>query len=477
MDAPTTTQTLLVPKSQHLSTKIETLQRPLLSIGRSAYLLPVVSCLAVFSPQIWAFIRFTLDEAEDIATDYTHWEPYHATLPFFSFLAAFMWGIYILAYPPSTPLRRKLSMVALLVPLGTAMMHGLDLWPEFTICDTLIRFCYIWFAHMSFEVTILEFTPKIPKEKDCLSARLREAHKVLFGYNRSQFQQESKRRREQEPAHGYTHNEFLARHVWKIVCMFTLRCAYAHVMAKYVPEFEPDVKTNYASFFRRIGDVNANEMWHRLDMVFDWTVATWWLYDQYHSVVAIFFVNITRLDEPDEWRMSVFGSPVEAWTVRRFWGKFWHNFVYSSFSAHARVVTRQWLGMKRGQNSTRLAENTLVFLLSGLGHSLVRWAEQEEYDTDKEIWCIAMWYVAQMLPIMIEEFVHHNVLVETRRDLAARYPVLMTYAERTIGYLWVFGWMMWSVPKYTYTRIEWSVGTLRQHLKFAAENDTVAAQF
>jgi hypothetical protein len=452
---------------------MKTLQRPLLFFGHTVYLLPIVSVLVVFSRQIWDFARFTYDEAEDLATDYEHWKPRKAALPLFSFLIAFTWAICILAYPPRTPLRRKLSIVALAVPLWSAFKNTQYIWPEFTICDTLNRFCYIWFAHMSHEVTILEFTPAVDKENDCLKIRLREAYKVLFNRNRRQVEQQS-HARPQTLKHGYTHKEFLLRHVWKITYMFTLSCAYPYLMHKYVPEFEPDYHLHYSSFHRRLPEsLSAEEMWHRFDIAFEWSITTWWLYDQYHSFIAILFVNILRLDNPDDWSMSLFGSVSDAWSVRRYWGKFWHNFVYHSFSAHAKIVTRQWLGMQRGQMSTRLTENTLVFLMSGLGHTLVSWLYLGSEESDGKIWCITVWYVAQMLPIIVECVVQKMVLVETRRYLDARYPKLMMYAERTVGYAWVCWWMMWSVPKYTYMKSDWSFQMMSERLRLESANNTI----
>jgi hypothetical protein len=47
--------------------------------------------------------------------------------------------------------------------------------------------------------------------------------------------------------------------------------------------------------------------------------------------------------------LSLFGPLSGAWSVRRYWGKHWHNYVYHSFSGHVKILTRQWLGFKGGR--------------------------------------------------------------------------------------------------------------------------------
>jgi hypothetical protein len=447
------------------------LQRPLLFLGHTVCLLPITSVLVAFVRQIWDFVCYTCEEAVIVVSDYPYWNPSDAILPLGSYLFAFLWGFYILAYPPSTPLRRKLSIFVLAVPLWFAFSNGLDIYPDYTVGDTFLRFCYIWLAHMSHEVIILEFEPRIEKDKDCLKVRMREAYKVLFNRNRRQVLQDA---RPQIPKHNHTRQGFVLRHLWRIFYLFVLSCAYTYLMDNYCPEFDPERNTDYGSFFRRLpASLDLPEMCHKFDVAFDWIIVTFWLYDRFHSAFAILFVGILQVDEPQEWSMSLFGSVSDSWSVRRYWGKFWHNFVYHSLSAHAKIITRQWLGMRRGYMATRLAENTLVFLMSGLGHTLVRWVSSDT-DTDKEIWCITIWYVAQMLALILESIVQDTVLVETRRDLDARHPKLTMYAERTIGYLWVCAWFFWTVAKYNYVRSAWSAQTMRQSFESGTPNDMIA---
>jgi hypothetical protein len=59
-------------------------------------------------------------------------------------------------------------------------------------------------------------------------------------------------------------------------------------------------------------------------MAVNWIWIAYLMLEICHSIFAIIFVVILRLDTPESWP-PLFGSPLEAWTIRRFWGKFWHK--------------------------------------------------------------------------------------------------------------------------------------------------------
>jgi hypothetical protein len=88
-------------------------------------------------------------------------------------------------------------------------------------------------------------------------------------------------------------------------------------------------------FFRRLSEIlKYDELYDRTEIVFEWNIVKLWLYDSYHSCFAILYVGILQLDRAEEWSLSLFGPLSGAWSVRRYWGKHWHNYVYHSFSGH-----------------------------------------------------------------------------------------------------------------------------------------------
>jgi hypothetical protein len=439
--------------------------------------------------------------------NYAPWHITHSITPGFAFLSAILYGLYILSYPPCTSLTRKLHIVLLALPLYCAFINADDISSSYTAVDTFGRTCIIWFAHMSYEVCVLEFSPVVKDTKTDIEGggqmgrweemreRIKQGYKVLFDRNHTQMLEaqnhaqppptsastsnpyasrdtyvatDKKTDEALQPgneaypaplpkgrAHGYTRPQFLRYHILKAAFYHALRKSYEHYEKHYSPTTlsVPPLSTRLlGSFFRRLPSSLAPlELLYRAEMSFDWNITSIWLYDSFHSGFALLWVG-SGIDAPEEWSMSLFGPIGEAWNVRRYWGKHWHNYVYHSFSGHVKCATRGWLGLKRGRMSTRLLENTLVFLLSGLMHSLVRWQQSPMAD----IWAISVWYVGQMLPIIFESVVSHYWR-KARKSLGIRADVKwVNRLEYAVGYCWVIGWFMWSVPKYLATRMHWT---------------------
>ncbi|KAK7916877.1 hypothetical protein PG985_010485 [Apiospora marii] len=72
------------------------------------------------------------------------------------------------------------------------------------------------------------------------------------------------------------------------------------------------------------------------DMEVRGIMSVYWIWTAYHSLTvghdlaAILFVAILGWDEADEWP-PLFGNLMEAYTLRRFWGVFWHRLHVHSF--------------------------------------------------------------------------------------------------------------------------------------------------
>jgi hypothetical protein len=364
-------------------------------------------------------------------------------------LTAFIYAFYILAYPPKY---RKLSIFLLVIPISYAFLHHTKLAPHYTFCDTYGRFLYIWLAHMSHEVIILEFEPAITKENDGWKSRMRAAYKVLFSRNHHST----------GPHHNHTRTSFVVRHLWKATYLYTLQILWTVIRTRCIV-VQPVHGADKAIFFRRLPhSLNAVEMYHRFEHFLYWCVINMFLYEAYHSVFAILFV-LLRFDTPGEWSMSLFGPASDAWSVRRYWGKHWHNYIYESFSSHTKILTRDWLGMQRGRVSTRLVENTLVFGASGVMHSAVRWVQDAQ---SRDYWVITFWYVGQMLPIVIEDIVQ-AAWNRKKKEYVVKESKCLMWLERLVGYAWVVGFNMWSITKYVHTRDAW--GDAAMEIRFARE--------
>ena len=443
---------------------------------KSLYTLYSVTCSSIISKSIHSRYAHSLT----IAMCHKPWTPTSALPPLFNTTLAIAYALAILAYPPKN---RKLAFMILCLPVCHAFSRMLDLTPWFTVNDTFGRFLYIWLFHMSHTFLLLEFTPSTTnKGDDGWRNTLQQAYKVLFARHPCSFLSSSSVSRESERKkrkgrrlHRLGRRDFCLHHTAKAGLAIGVMWVWDTYIdpLTYTPSFDFD----RASFLRRIPQsLTRSEILARLTMTWDICVGDMIYFESWHSLFCILFVGILRLDGAKEWELGLFGSLRDSWTGRRYWGVYWHDFVYESFSAHVKVLTRSRLKLKRGKAMTRILENALVFAASGLMHSLVRWVQT---GGQGEIWCVAIWYSSQIIPIMIEEIVQAMWARSALRVwLQRRFGERNTgRLDRAVGYMWVFGWMFWSVPKYLIVRSSWEMASLERKYPdlFAGHDETTRA--
>lgn len=188
--------------------------------------------------------------------------------------------------------------------------------------------------------------------------------------------------------------------------------------------------------------------------------ATHWISTSYltlnaaRDTLAVFFTCVLRLDEPADWPVRFFGSPREAYTLRRFWGRFWHRLVYRSYGNWGRWVAQRLLGSRRRKPSSA-QENwcvaLVVFVLSGVLHALVmKWSLRMEVDMG--LMGDVGWYCMNFAAGALERGV---IILAQRlfplREWEKEVPGLQRVWQG-IGFAWVLAFFFWSVPKKEYAR-------------------------
>lgn len=202
-------------------------------------------------------------------------------------------------------------------------------------------------------------------------------------------------------------------------------------------DFLPDKRV----YLRRLSEVTARETIIRMWFVIFWNWSTYSTVTKVHDILAIFFVGI-GIDEPQDWP-TLYGSLREAYTMRGFWGKFWHSLVYRSYTNYGIVISTKIFGLPRRSMVGRLLVNFLVFFLSGCIHALVElqlgytcgWRES-----------IAS-YSGSFVAILVETIVQWAF-----RSLVGKYRG-DSVISKAIGYAWVFGYLFWSLPKVQYSKL------------------------
>ncbi|KAI0376142.1 membrane bound O-acyl transferase family-domain-containing protein [Hypomontagnella monticulosa] len=106
-------------------------------------------------------------------------------------------------------------------------------------------------------------------------------------------------------------------------------------------------------------------------------ISTIWIFDSIsqleisHAAMGILFVAVLRVDEPHEWP-PLFGNPLEAYSLKRFWGRFWHR-LFTSAGVWARALTDNKIFSQVPVGLKKAFAAFFIFTVSGLAHAIVGW--------------------------------------------------------------------------------------------------------
>ncbi|KAK3353824.1 membrane bound O-acyl transferase family-domain-containing protein [Lasiosphaeria hispida] len=173
-----------------------------------------------------------------------------------------------------------------------------------------------------------------------------------------------------------------------------------------------------------------------------------------HFLLSIVFVSILRVDGPDEWP-PLFSSPLQAFTLKRYWGIFWHRLFSPGAVTWARFVARRGLQLPPGSTIEKVLVPFIVFSVSGAAHAAVGW---------RLGYCCLVrdikffWW--NFAAIFAETVVLKGIRVvfvwlpfgETTPQLQRQRNMLVKVTTRVVGYLWVLMFFLWAMPPYLYPK-------------------------
>lgn len=220
---------------------------------------------------------------------------------------------------------------------------------------------------------------------------------------------------------------------------------------KFMPLSIWDFSPRQETYLRRLPilQVTTRETLIRSALAFRWVWLNFLGLHIAQTAVAVLFSIILRWDEASEWPL-LFGNPLDAWTLRRLWGKFWHRIVYRPYIAWGQVLSRRLPWTTPGSSLEKAFIACFVFLLSGVSHSLVTWRGFGCGHSGDTVW-FALNAVAAVVETAVIKTYRNSIV---KRSSQWWLPLVHRYGlDRLIGYLWVFGFMFWSVPKWDYGKV------------------------
>lgn len=146
--------------------------------------------------------------------------------------------------------------------------------------------------------------------------------------------------------------------------------------------------------------------------------------------------------EVNSWRPG-FGPISEAYSVRRFWGIFWHKYQQQKMSSPASFVTNSVLGLPKGTPVSRYTHLFLTFFISGLMHAMTDLAEGFTWQQSGSL----RFFCTQAVGIIVEDGIRTFY-----RWALPNWKQASTHQtfNKILGYIWVVIFMVWSTPAWIY---------------------------
>ncbi|CAG8905549.1 unnamed protein product [Penicillium egyptiacum] len=170
-----------------------------------------------------------------------------------------------------------------------------------------------------------------------------------------------------------------------------------------------------------------------------WFVVNRLISDLAYRVLSILFVGI-GLDSPADWPPA-FGSMANAFTLRNFWGKFWHQFMRQPFTSISNFIARDILRLPRSSTLERYANLFVVFLISAIFHVIVDILQSIPMESSGSM----PFYLAFVLGIMLEDgaqtFWKWVQTPESGQEKAKQSSGTVPFWKRAAGMVWVMLWL------------------------------------
>lgn len=188
----------------------------------------------------------------------------------------------------------------------------------------------------------------------------------------------------------------------------------------------------------------------RAGVTFYWLWLTTTLLITANVTLSLIFVSILRLDEPDDWP-AFFGNPSEAYTMRRFWGKFWHRGAVRPLASVSRAIASRLLGSKLSRRYDGQVCAFGIFAISGIYHSACSWVLGDRCGWKDELWFFLMNFLVCATERLL---LCYGKLASQKLGLAW---TPSTVVRRTLGYVWVVCFLCWLVPKWQYPKVNCAI--------------------
>lgn len=207
--------------------------------------------------------------------------------------------------------------------------------------------------------------------------------------------------------------------------------------------------------------LNARELCLRAITSVNWIRATHLSLCTMRELLALLHVAVLRVESPEQWttargrRSSLYGSPADAYTLRRFWGVYWHRLHVETLAAYtppfARLAAavlparcRRVVMVTVGMADKMLAAGW-IFFSSSLCHAVTGWVLTGRSHAYEQ----ARFFLLNWVLCLLETVAGQCFLAKGRPRQGAPVPGW----RRVLGYVWVLGIFFALTPGWQYSTV------------------------
>ncbi|KAH7320699.1 membrane bound O-acyl transferase family-domain-containing protein [Stachybotrys elegans] len=207
-------------------------------------------------------------------------------------------------------------------------------------------------------------------------------------------------------------------------------------------------------FFRRGNSLTLNEIIVRSASVLVYWTSQYIIIQAVYSTLAAITVAL-GMTPVQSWP-PVFGFISDSYSIRQFWGSFYHQLLRRGCGGIAHFLTCTCLGLSKRGIWSRYIYTCAVFMVSGLFHAFSDVAQGIPWSESGAL----QFFMLQVFGIMLEDAFGALLRLRTSSDWDPAQRSFSTSRRpfKALGYLWTLAWLVWSTPVWIYPSLQRSTG-------------------
>ncbi|KAJ5356954.1 hypothetical protein N7517_011563 [Penicillium concentricum] len=182
---------------------------------------------------------------------------------------------------------------------------------------------------------------------------------------------------------------------------------------------------------------NTGQRWTEqfIQTLVAWFVVSRVLIGFYYRVASIICVSLgdSPLNSP-----PMIGRMAEIYTLRNFWGKFWHQMLRLPLTSTSNFLARDVLGLPRSSFVERYANVFIVFFFSGLVHVVI--------DSLRNVSIKDLGTMSFFLSFVVGYIIEDGVIALWKRTWESQNNSSPARWQRALGFCWVITWLGVTSP-------------------------------